>query len=134
LVPGVRGLSENIRVRSIVGRFLEHARAFFFQNDGGGEPRIYLGSARTGCHGTFSGASEVVFPILRRRATAAGVEQDLFGIELQDTGKMPACSTPMAPICRRARARRMYLSPPSIIHRLQWERQANENRGFLVKP
>jgi polyphosphate kinase len=44
LVPGVKGLSENIRVRSIVGRFLEHARVFYFQNDGG-DPLIYAGSA-----------------------------------------------------------------------------------------
>lgn len=43
LVPGVRGLSSRIRVRSIVGRFLEHSRIFYFQN--GGEPEIYLGSA-----------------------------------------------------------------------------------------
>jgi polyphosphate kinase len=43
LVPGVRGLSSHIRVRSIVGRFLEHSRIFYFQN--GTEPEIYLGSA-----------------------------------------------------------------------------------------
>jgi polyphosphate kinase len=43
LVPGVRGLSSRIRVRSIVGRFLEHSRIFYFEN--GGEPEIYLGSA-----------------------------------------------------------------------------------------
>ena len=43
LVPGVRGLSSRIRVRSIVGRFLEHSRIFYFEN--GGTPEIYLGSA-----------------------------------------------------------------------------------------
>jgi polyphosphate kinase len=43
LVPGVRGLSSRIRVRSIVGRFLEHSRIFYFEN--GGNPDIYLGSA-----------------------------------------------------------------------------------------
>ena len=43
LRPGVRGVSDNIRVRSIVGRFLEHSRIFYFAN-GGGEEEIYIGS------------------------------------------------------------------------------------------
>jgi polyphosphate kinase len=43
LVPGVRGLSSRIKVRSIVGRFLEHSRIFYFEN--GGKPEVYLGSA-----------------------------------------------------------------------------------------
>ncbi len=43
LVPGVRGLSSRIRVRSIVGRFLEHSRIFYFEN--GAKPEVYLGSA-----------------------------------------------------------------------------------------
>jgi polyphosphate kinase len=43
LVPGLRGVSSRIRVRSIVGRFLEHSRIFYFEN--GAKPEVYLGSA-----------------------------------------------------------------------------------------
>ena len=43
LRPGVRGLSSRIRVRSVIGRFLEHSRIFVFGN--GGKPEVYLGSA-----------------------------------------------------------------------------------------
>ena len=43
LRPGVKTLSKNITVRSILGRFLEHSRIYYFEN--GGDEEIYIGSA-----------------------------------------------------------------------------------------
>jgi polyphosphate kinase len=60
LVPGVPGLSENITVRRIVDRYLEHARAFWFHNDGHME--IYLGSADW-MNRNLHRRIEVVFPV-----------------------------------------------------------------------
>jgi polyphosphate kinase len=68
LRPGVAGVSENITVRSIVGRFLEHSRIFYFEN--GGQPKMYLGSADWMPRNFFR-RIEIVFPIddpaLRKR-------------------------------------------------------------------
>ncbi len=61
LRPCVKGLSENIRVRSIVGRFLEHSRIFYFQN--GGDEEIFSGSADWMPRNLFE-RCEVVFPVL----------------------------------------------------------------------
>jgi len=60
LRPGVKGLSDNIRVRSIVGRFLEHSRIYHFAN--GGQSEIYLGSADWMPRNLFE-RCEVVFPV-----------------------------------------------------------------------
>jgi polyphosphate kinase len=60
LRPAVPGVSENIRVRSIVGRFLEHSRVFFFANDGAGE--LYLASADW-MERNFFRRVEIAFPV-----------------------------------------------------------------------
>jgi polyphosphate kinase len=60
LVPGVRGLSSRIRVRSIVGRFLEHSRIYYFEN--GGKPELYLGSADWMPRNLYERV-EVIFPV-----------------------------------------------------------------------
>jgi polyphosphate kinase len=60
LRPGVRGVSDGIRVRSIVGRFLEHSRIFYFAN--GGQEEVYLGSADWMPRNLYERV-EVVFPV-----------------------------------------------------------------------
>jgi polyphosphate kinase len=83
LKPGIRGLSNRIRVRSIVGRLLEHSRIFYFEN--GGEEQIYLGSADWMPRNLFERV-EVMFPLfdpmLRYR-----VRHEILEAYLMDTAK-----------------------------------------------
>jgi polyphosphate kinase len=60
VVPGLRGVSSHIRVRSIVGRFLEHSRIFYFENYG--QPEIFLGSADWMPRNLYERV-EVLFPV-----------------------------------------------------------------------
>jgi polyphosphate kinase len=68
LRPGVKGLSENIRVRSVIGRFLEHHRIFYFHADGG--ENIYLSSADW-MERNFFRRIEISFPVLDPSSSAA---------------------------------------------------------------
>ncbi len=81
--PGVKGLSERMRVRSVVGRFLEHSRIFIFAN--GGEQEIYLGSADWMPRNLFE-RCEVVFPI-RDAAAKARIQDEIVAAYLADTQK-----------------------------------------------
>jgi polyphosphate kinase len=83
LRPGLKGLSENITVRSIVERFLEHSRIYYFEN--ACQPRVFIGSADW-LPRNFFRRIEVMFPIedgvLRER-----VVQEILGISLADNIK-----------------------------------------------
>ncbi len=83
LRPGVKGLSERIRVRSIVGRFLEHSRIFHFAN--GGNDEIYMGSADWMPRNLFE-RCEVVFPV-RDPAALARIHDEILPAYLADTLK-----------------------------------------------
>jgi polyphosphate kinase len=75
LRPGIAGLSENIRVRSVVGRFLEHSRVFYFHN--GGAEDVYLASADWMSRNFFR-RIELCFPVLdpalKRRVIREGLQ------------------------------------------------------------
>jgi polyphosphate kinase len=62
LVPNIKGVSENIRVRSILGRYLEHSRIFYFENSNGTQSLIYAGSADW-MPRNFYRRIEAVFPV-----------------------------------------------------------------------
>jgi polyphosphate kinase len=83
LRPGVKGLSERIRVRSIVGRFLEHSRIFHFAN--GGNDEIYLGSADWMPRNLFE-RCEVAFPV-RDPAALARIHEEILPAYLADNVK-----------------------------------------------
>ncbi|HEU4517840.1 MAG TPA: polyphosphate kinase 1 [Steroidobacteraceae bacterium] len=74
LKPGVEGLSENIRVRSIVGRFLEHSRIFWFCNDGADD--VWLSSADW-MDRNFFRRIELSFPVLDERLKRRVIKEGL---------------------------------------------------------
>jgi polyphosphate kinase len=83
LRPGVPGMSDNIRVTSILDRFLEHSRLYYFNN--GGEPEIYSGSADLMPRNFFKRV-EILYPIesqeLKKRVT-----DEILAIYLRDNVK-----------------------------------------------
>jgi polyphosphate kinase len=84
LNPGIRGISDHIRVRSIVGRFLEHSRIFYFEN--GGNADLYLGSADWMPRNLYERV-EVLFPI-RNQLLRDRIRNEILAAYLADTSKV----------------------------------------------
>jgi polyphosphate kinase len=83
LRPGIPGVSETIRVVSIVGRFLEHSRVFYFRN--GGDEEVFLGSADL-MPRNLNGRVEVMFPVSDPRLVSL-IREEILGAYLADTVK-----------------------------------------------
>ena len=83
LKPGVKGISENIRVVSIVGRYLEHSRVYYFHN--GGKDEIYMGSADLMTR-NLDHRVEVVFPI-ENEGNIRYVREKMLDIYLKDNAR-----------------------------------------------
>ena len=81
LRPGVPGLCENIRVISVVGRFLEHHRIYYFRN--GGDEEVYLGSADL-MPRNLDRRVEAVFPV-EDEGWRTYLRDDVLGLYLRDT-------------------------------------------------
>jgi polyphosphate kinase len=83
LRPGIPGISENIHVRSIVGRFLEHTRIFYFLN--GGQEEVYLGSADL-MPRNINRRVEILFPI-ERASHVRQIKERILAVYLADNVK-----------------------------------------------
>ena len=91
LVPGIRGVSSRIRVRSIVGRFLEHSRIFYFEN--GGKPEVYLGSADWMPRNLYERV-EVLFPLKDAGDSRASVHGNSGGVPVGQVQSAAAAFQP----------------------------------------
>lgn len=95
LLPGIPGQTEQIRIRSLVGRNLEHARAFVFAN--GGSPEVYLSSADW-MHRNLDKRIELMFPIKDVRCRKAVLE--ILRLQWCDTEKCRKCRSDGSYVCR----------------------------------
>jgi polyphosphate kinase len=82
LRPGLEGISENIRVRSIIGRFLEHTRIYWFANDGG-KP-VVIGSSADWMERNMLNRVETGFELFGKNAERIRKELDYY---LQDNAQ-----------------------------------------------
>ncbi len=108
LRPGIPGLSETIRVRSIIGRFLEHSRIYYFHN--GGEELVFCGSADL-MPRNLNRRVEVLFPVedrrlirrIRDRILAKQLEDDSGAWVMQPDGTYARLRGSPANVCSTAK-------------------------------
>ena len=114
LRPGVPGLSDNIRVRSVIGRFLEHSRIYHFRADGRDE--VWLASADW-MGRNFYRRVEVAFPVRDRRLKARVLSEG-FAVHLRDNASAWTMDADGAYTRRRPRGSRVIVSQQALLEKL----------------
>jgi len=125
LRPGVPGLSENIAVRSVVGRFLEHSRVFFFHN--AGKKDVWLSSADWMDRNLFRRV-EVAFPVRARKLKQRVIDE---GIEVHLRDNVDAWVMDGDGRYRRKRGRgKAFAAQPALLERLAGAKSASSARAI----
>jgi polyphosphate kinase len=111
LMPGVPGLSDNISVRSIVGRFLEHHRVYYFL--AGGEEVLYLSSADWMDRNLFR-RIEVAFPLLDKTLKARVIRESL-QVHLRDNASAWIMQPDGNYVRKQTRSKRVHVSQNDVL-------------------
>jgi polyphosphate kinase len=111
LRPGVPGMSDNITVRSVVGRFLEHHRVYYFRADG--EDVLYLSSADWMDRNLFRRV-EVAFPVLDRKLKARVIKESL-QVHLRDNASAWLMQPDGQYVRKRSAAKRQLVSQAELL-------------------
>jgi polyphosphate kinase len=114
LRPGVPGLSENIRVRSVIGRFLEHSRIYHFKADGDDE--VWLASADWMGRNLFRRV-EVAFPVRDRRLKARVLSEGI-AVHLRDNSTAWTMDADGGYTRRKPRGERVVASQKALLEKL----------------
>ncbi len=110
LRPGLPGVSDNIRVTSIVGRFLEHSRIYYFGN--GGAPEVYLGSADL-MPRNLDRRVEIVFPV-KDPGLRTYLRDGVLAVELANNTRARVLKAGGEYVCRDPLARRARSGQPGV--------------------
>ncbi len=121
LRPGIPGVSENIRVTSIVDRFLEHARIYYFEN--GGTPEMYMGSSDLMPRNLIARV-ETLFPVLDKDMMI-NIRDNIMNVHLNDNvkAKMLLPSGEYVPVVRKSRTKKLRSQKWFIENRGVWHGQ-----------
>ena len=128
LRPGIPGVSENITVRSIVGRFLEHARIYYFRN--GGNEEVYLGSADL-MPRNLDRRVETVFPV-ESRALKIEIRDVILQKQLEDNIKTRLLQPDGSYIRRQPVGKEKSTGQPAVVRRADAASAIIDSEGIIM--